>query len=118
MIGETLKVSPIKLEINQEPLSGSIDADGDFSFYIYMSNEFDDAFENAIDVLSQVWSIHQTEVSLTINVKLRSVMDAMIVMYAGQEAGEIDAVDAPVFASLRKECQSIIDRIDALKVIS
>jgi hypothetical protein len=106
-------MKPIQLEINECPQSGTIDAQGDFSFYVYASNQCDDEFEEAIETLRVIWEL-ETDVSLKVNIKLKDVYEDLFAMHNAQ--GKINQEDTPLFEILRKDCQWIIDQINALEM--
>jgi hypothetical protein len=106
-------MKPIQIEIDECPQSGTIDSQGDFSFYIYASNQCDDEFEEAMETLRLIWEL-ETDVSLKVNIKLKDVYADLFDMHNAQ--GKIDKEVTPLFESLRKDCQWIIDRINALEM--
>ena len=46
-------MKPIQIEIHEFPQAGTVDVQGDFSFYVYASNQCDDEFEEAIETLKR-----------------------------------------------------------------
>jgi hypothetical protein len=106
-------MKPIQIEIHELPQSGTIDFQGDFNFYVYASNQCDDEFEEAIATLRLIWEL-ETDVSLKVNIKLKDVYTDLFDMHNAR--GKIDKEDAPLFESLRKDCQWIIDQINALEM--
>lgn len=106
-------MKPIQIEIHEFPQAGTIDSQGDFSFYVYASNQCDDEFEEAIETLRLIWEL-ETDVSLKVNMKLKDVYNDLFDMHNAR--GKIDKEDTPLFESLRKDCQWIIDKINLLEM--
>jgi hypothetical protein len=106
-------MKPIQFEIDEIPQSGTIDADGNFKFYIYASNYIDEDFSEVIATARVLWDL-ETEVSLKVQIKLKDVYENLFDMHNAQ--GKVQKEDAPLFESLRKDCQWIIDQINALEM--
>jgi hypothetical protein len=106
-------MKPIQFEIDEIPQTGTIDQDGNFKFYVYGSNMGDDDFSEAIETLQKLWDL-ETDVSLKVNIKLKDVYENLFDMYNAQ--GKIEKEDTPLFESLRKDCQWIINQINALEM--
>ena len=106
-------MKPIQFEIDEIPQTGTIDQDGNFKFYVYVSNSGDDDFSEAIETLQKLWDL-ETEVSLKVHIKLKDVYENLFDMYNAQ--GKIRKKDTPLFESLRKDCQWIIDQINTLEM--
>lgn len=106
-------MKPIQFEIDELPQSGEIDANGNFKFYIYTSNQCDGEFEEVLETLAKLQDL-PTDVSLKINILLKEVYINLYDMYNAQ--GKIQKEDTPLFESLRKDCQWIIDEIDKLEM--
>ena len=106
-------MKPIQIEIHEFPQAGTIDSQGNFSFYVYASNQCDDEFEEAIETLRLIWEL-ETDVSLKVNMKLKDVYNDLFDMHNAR--GKITKEDTPLFESLRKDCQWIIDKINLLEM--
>jgi hypothetical protein len=106
-------MKPIQFEIDEIPQSGTIDADGNFKFYIYASNYIDEDFSEVIATAKVLWDL-ETEVSLKVQIKLKDVYENLYDMHNAQ--GKVQKKDTPLFESLRKDCQWIIDQINALEM--
>jgi hypothetical protein len=106
-------MKPIQFEIDEIPQTGTIDQEGDFKFYFYGSNMTDDDFSEAIETLQKLWDL-ETDVSLKVHIKLKDIYEDLFDMYNAQ--GKIEKEDTPLFESLRKDCQWIIDQINALEM--
>jgi hypothetical protein len=106
-------MKPIQFEIDEIPQSGTIDADGNFKFYIYASNYIDEDFSEVIETVKVLWDL-ETEVSLKVQIKLKDVYENLYDFYSAQ--GKVQKDDTPLFESLRKDCQWIIDQINALEM--
>lgn len=105
-------MKPIQFEIDEIPQTGTIDAEGNFKFYIYCSNMGDDEYTEAIETLQKLWDL-ETDVSLKVNIKLKDIYEDLFDMCTAQ--GKIEKEEAPLFDALRKDCQWIIDQIDSLE---
>jgi hypothetical protein len=106
-------MKPIQFEIDEIPQSGTIDADGNFKFYIYASNYIEEDFSEVIATAKVLWDL-ETEVSLKVQIKLKDVYENLYDMHNAQ--GKVQKEDTPLFESLRKDCQWIIDQINALEM--
>jgi hypothetical protein len=106
-------MKPIQFEIDEIPQSGTIDADGNFKFYIYASNYIEEDFSEVIATARVLWDL-ETEVSLKVQIKLKDVYENLYDMHNAQ--GKVQKEDTPLFESLRKDCQWIIDQINALEM--
>ena len=106
-------MKPIKIEIDESVQSGKIDKNGDFNFLIYTSNQCNSEFEEAIETLIHLWNL-EADVSLKIHIRLKEVYEDLYEMYNAQ--GKIQKKDTPMFESLRKDCQWMIDQINALEM--
>lgn len=106
-------MKPIQFEIDEIPQSGTIDADGNFKFYIYASNYIEEDFSEVIETVKVIWDL-ETEVSLKVQIKLKDVYENLFDMYNAQ--GKVQKDDTPLFEALRKDCQWIIDQINALEM--
>jgi hypothetical protein len=103
----------IELEIDESILPEDVDENGDFKFCVYTSNQCEGDFEDAIETLNLIWNT-PLDVSLAVHIKLKDVYnDTFDLHTCGDKA--ITAKSAPLFASLRKDCQWIIDQIDTLE---
>jgi len=108
-------MKPIAIEINEGTQTNGVDKNGDFSFYVYATNQCEQEFEEAIETLKLIWDA-PTDVSLTINIRLKGVYEDAFEMHS-MGGNVIEARSTPLFASMRKDCQWVIDQIDALKVL-
>jgi len=106
-------MKPIQFEIDEIPQSGTIDEDGNFKFYIYASNYIEEDFSEVIQTVKVLWDL-ETEVSLKVQIKLKDVYENLYDMYNAQ--GKVQKDDTPLFESLRKDCQWIVDQINALEM--
>ena len=105
-------MKPIEFEVDEIPQSADPDEEGNYQFYIYCSNMSDGDYSNAIETIQKLWDL-ETEVSLKVNIKLKDVYNDLFDMYNAE--GKINEVDVPLFETLRKDCQWIIDEIDKLE---
>jgi len=108
-------MKPIAIEINEGTQTNGVDKNGDFSFYVYATNQCEQEFEEAIETLKLIWDA-PTDVSLTINIRLKGVYEDAFEMHS-MGGNVIEARSTPLFAAMRKDCQWIIDQIDALEVL-
>ena len=106
-------MKPIQFEIDEIPQSGTIDADGNFKFYIYTSNMIDEDFSDVMETLKVLWDL-ETDVSLKVHIKFKEIYENLFDMYSAQ--GKIKKEDTPLFEALRKDCQWIIDQINTLEM--
>lgn len=106
-------MKPIQFEVDEIPQTGSVDEEGNFKFYIYASNMGDDDFTEVIETLQKLWDL-EADVSVKVNVKLKDIYEDLFDMYNAQ--GKIEKDEAPLFEALRKDCQWIIDQINALEI--
>lgn len=106
----------VEYEIDETPVGEKIDENGEFVFYLYTSNLCDDDFSDAIVEISSLWETapENLDIPLKINVRLKSILEDMLEMYSFPD-GSVDEKDLPLFQALRKDCQLIINEIDALK---
>lgn len=105
-------MKPIQFEVDEIPQTGTIDKEGDFSFYIYCSNMSDDDYTDAIYTMQRLWDL-ETDVSLKVNIKLKDIYKDLFDMH--NAGGKVLKEDVPLFEALRKDCQWIIDQIDSLE---
>ena len=106
-------MKPIEFEIDEIPQTGTIDAEGNFKFYMYASNQSEEDFSEVIETLKVIWDL-ETDVSIKVHIKLKDVYEDLFDMYNAQ--GKIQKDDTPMFEALRKDCQWIIDQINALEM--
>ena len=106
-------MKPIALEVNPTTQTEGADKNGDFSFYVYTTNMCDDEIEKAIDTLKLIWEA-PIEVSLSINLTLKGVYRDVREMHATSD-GSVHPDSVHYFTSIRKDCQWIIDQIDAME---
>jgi hypothetical protein len=106
-------MKPIKFEIDERPQTGTIDQKGNFKFFVYVSNMCDDDFSEAIETLQKLWDL-ETDVSLKIHIVFKEIYEDLFDLYNAQ--GKIGKEDTPLFESLRKDCQWIIDQINSLEM--
>jgi hypothetical protein len=110
-------MKPIHTEIEDKPTEGSIDVNGDFKFCLYASNRFREAdgseFDAAVQLLLKVWKL-DTEVSLQVNLKIKDIYEDLFHMHNRQ--GKVHVEDMHLFEGLRKDCQWIVDQINALEI--
>ena len=105
-------MKPIQFQVDEIPQTGELDEEGNFKFYIYCSNCCDDDYSETIGTLQKLWDL-DTDVSLKVHIKLKDIYEDLFDMYNAQ--GKIEKDEAPLFEALRKDCQWIIDQIDALE---
>ena len=104
---------PIQFEVDEMPQADTVDAEGNFKFYIYISNQCEDEIEETLETLAKLWDL-PTDVSLKINIYLKDVYLDLYHMHNAQ--GKIDAEDMHLFQALKDNCQWIIDEINKLEV--
>ena len=108
-------MKPIALEIDADTQSYGVDKNGDFSFIIYTTNQCEAEIEQAIETLKLIWDA-PVEVSLSLNLTLKGVYKDVCAMYCSRD-GTIHPEEVHYFAAIRKDCQWIIDQIDALEAL-
>jgi hypothetical protein len=108
-------MKPIKFEIDEIPQTGSVDEEGNFKFYIYGSNMLDNDFTEAIATMQKLWDL-EIDVALKVNIKFREIYTNLFDMY--NVKGRVGAKNTPLFESLRKDCQWIIDQIDKMEKLT
>lgn len=106
-------MKPIQFEVDEMPQAGTVDAAGNFNFYIYMSNQCEDEIEEALETLAKLWDL-PADVSLKINIRLKDVYNDLYNMHNAE--GKIDEEDMHLFQGLKDNCQWIIDEINKLEV--
>jgi len=106
-------MKPLAVEIEEKVMTGTVDKNGDFKFYLYASNECDGEFEKAMALLLQIWEL-ETEVTFKVHIRVKEIYNDLYEMY--NAGGKIQQVDTPRFEALRKDCQWIIDRINELEM--
>ena len=106
----------IQFTVDETPTTESINEKGEYVFGIYTSNSCDGEIEQCIETMAELWKMEsiRSEVTLTINVRLRSLYETLYEMYNAQ--GKIDAEDKYLFDALSNDCQWIVDQISKLKV--
>jgi hypothetical protein len=111
-------MKPIEFVVEEIPTTESVNDQGEYVFGIYTSDGCDEELEETIATIAELWKTESitSEITLTINVRLRSVYENLYDMYNAQ--GKIDADDKPLFDALRNDCQWIVDQINNLKVAS
>jgi hypothetical protein len=113
-------MKPISFEIDECPMSGKVTSEGHFTFNIYATNEcIGENLEKHILAVADLWNSEalreiDTEVMLTINMKLRDLFTELVGHY-GDRNNVIEAEAMPVFNALRQDCQWILDQIAQLK---
>jgi len=117
-----------QFEVDGTPMSGEVDEDGNFKFYIHISNCCGDELGEAAEKLvEQWWSDSDNssradgetpsfeEVSLTVHMTVKGIYQELFDWSTDSE-GKIDSDAMPDFKALRNNCQWIIDQVDALKI--
>jgi hypothetical protein len=109
-------MKPIEFVIEETPTTEQVNDKGEYVFGIYTSNACDEELEQTLETMVDLWKMESmtAEVTLTINVRLRSLFENLYEMYNAD--GKIDAEDKHLFDALRKDCQWIVDHINDLKV--
>tara|TARA_R110000868_G_scaffold8513_3_gene44067 strand:- start:16703 stop:17035 length:333 start_codon:yes stop_codon:yes gene_type:complete len=105
----------IDFVVEEAPTEEHINEADEYVFSIYTSSYCDGELESTLDTMAKLWSVENLnrEVTLHINVRLRSVYDSL---YASRVSdGAIDEGSEHMFDALKKECQWIIDGINTLK---
>ena len=116
-----LKVKPnwFEFRFQEQPmiLLDSVDKDGHFNFYVYTSDSCLGEFSDAISDSHSIWGTGEfDEVQFTIDIKLRDVYLNLIDSFKAAEGVDADAVH--LFEALKKDCQWIVDKINALDIRS
>ena len=111
-------MKPIEFVVDEEPTTEAVNDQGEYVFGIYASDACDEELEETIATIAELWKTEAitSEVTLAINVRLRSVYENLYHNYNAK--GEIDAEDKHLFDALRNDCQWIVDQINNLKVAS
>ena len=106
----------IEFTVDETPTTESVNEKGEYVFGIYTSNSCDEELEQTIETMTELWRSDtvRSEVTLTINVRLRSVYETLYDMY--NHGGKIDAEDKHLFDAMSNDCQWIVDQISKLKV--
>jgi len=106
----------IEFTVDETPTTESVNEKGEYVFGIYTSNACDEELEHTIETMVDLWKMEsmRSEVTLTINVRLRGVYETLYEMYNAQ--GKIDAEDKHLFDAMSNDCQWIVDQIAKLKV--
>jgi hypothetical protein len=116
-----LKVKPnwFEFRFKEEPRAwvDSVDQDGHFNFYVYTSDCCLGEFTDAISDSHSIWGTDEfDEVQFTIDIKLRDVYLNLIDSFETAEGVDADAVH--LFEALKKDCQWIVEKINALEIRS
>jgi len=106
-------MKPIALEVDAFTQSQSVDKNGDFSFIVYTTNQCNGEIEKAIDTLKRTWNA-PIEVSLSINLTLKGVFRDLHDSYTRPD-GTVHPDETHYFKAMRKDCQWVIDQIDAME---
>ena len=114
-----LKVKPnwFEFRFKEQPMTSvdSVDQDGHFNFYVYTSDCCEGEFTDAIFDSQPIWGTDEfDEVQFTIDIKLRDVYLNLIDLFETAEGVDADAVH--LFEALKKDCQWIVEKIDALEL--
>jgi hypothetical protein len=107
-------MKPIQFETDETPQSGAVDADGNFKFYVYMSNQCQGETEEALETLIKIWDL-PADVSLKINMLFKDIYLNLYDMHNAQ--GKIFKEDMHLFQGLKDNCQWIIDEVNKLEVL-
>ena len=107
----------INFEVDESPNGETVNQNGEYVFSIHTSNELDGSLEQTIQAMVELWEMKYLEayVSLNINVRARSIYEGLIEMH-GYTDGSIRTSSLHLFDALKKDCQWIIDQINALEV--
>jgi len=107
---------PIEFTVDEMPTTENVNEQGEYVFGIYVSNVCDEELEQTIETMAELWKMDsiRSEVTLTINVRLRSLYESLYHMYNAD--GKIDAESKPLFDALNKDCLWIASQISKLKV--
>ena len=116
-------MKPISFEIDECPMGRKITSEGHFAFYIYATNEcIGENLENHILTVADLWNSEalrktDTEVLLTISMKLRDLFTELVGYYGYHDDNfkTVDAEAVPIVNALRQDCQWILDQIAQLK---
>ena len=114
-----LKVKPnfFEFRFQEQPMTikDGVDKDGHFNFYVFTSDSCLGEFTDAIYDSHSIWGTDEfDEVSFTIDIKLRDVYLNLIDSFKTAEGVDADAVH--LFEALKKDCQWIVDKINALDI--
>ena len=104
----------IDVEIEEKVMTGTVDENGDFKFYLYASNECDGEFEKAVALLLKIWTLEEVEVTFRVHIRVKEIYNDLYEMF--NAGGKIQQKDTPRFEALRKDCQWIIDQINELEM--
>ena len=109
-------MKPIEFLVEETPTTEEVNDKGEYVFGIYASDACDEELEETISTIAELWKTESitSEITLTINVRLRGVYENLYDMYNAQ--GKIDPEDKHLFDALRNDCQWIVDQINSLKV--
>jgi hypothetical protein len=105
----------IDFVVDETPTEEHINDENEYVFSIYTSNYCDGEIENTLDTMAKLWSVENLdrEVTLRINVRLRSVYESLHEMHVSD--GAIDEESEHLFIALKRECEWIVDQINGLK---
>ena len=114
-----LKVEPnwFEFRFQEQPMiiMDGVDKDGHFNFYVYTSDACLGEFADAISDSHSIWGTGEfDEVQFTIDIKLRDVYLNLIDSFGTKEGVDADAVH--LFEALKKDCQWIVEKINALEI--
>jgi len=113
-INPRFKSDGFNLQCQDEPMDSGVDKNGNFMFYVFTSDSDESEFSESISLLLPHWG-EGKDCSVTVHMKLRSVYENLLAMHISN--GEyIDHDSAYLFESLRKDCQWIVDKINALDI--
>jgi len=108
-------MKPVEFVVEDSPVEESVNECGEYVFGLYTSSHCDDELEATIRTMVELWSLEtlDAEVSLTINVRLRSVFEQLFEYHA--EDGGIEPEYKPLFDAMKKDAQWIVDQINKLE---
>ena len=106
----------IDFTVEETPQAERINNKGEYVFGIYTSNLCDEKLERTLVTMAKLWDIEDldSDVNLTIEVRLRSLYESLIDLRADPE-GVADGDSKHLFDALMTDCQWIIDQISKLK---
>jgi hypothetical protein len=104
-----------EFEVEETPIEEFVNDQGEYVFGIYATNSCDQDLEQAIATVAALWRLDviTSEVTLTINVRLRSLYETLYDMH--NAGGKIHKDSKPLFDALKKDCQWIVDQINSLE---
>ena len=107
----------IDFTVEETPQDEHVNSKGEYVFGIYTSNHCDEKLERTLVTMAKLWDIEDldSDVNLTIHVRLRAVYESLIDMRVGLD-GVVDWDAKPLVNAMKNDCEWIIAQINKLKM--